>query len=75
MLSVGEMGNVPADFLLDSCNRWRPWPATNALSWLNDDLFDQCNDRPPYLRVADTTERQGERDTIRCSEKFNYVRG
>ena len=32
MLSVGEMGNIPADFLLDGCNRWRPWPATNVLA-------------------------------------------
>jgi hypothetical protein len=38
-------------------------------------LFDERNDRPPHLRVADTAERQGERDTIRRGQKFIDVRG
>ena len=75
MLSVGEISNVPADFLLDGCNRWRTSPAIKLLGRLNHDLFDERNDRPPHLRVADTAECQGERDTIRRSQKFIHVSG
>jgi hypothetical protein len=74
MRSIGDVGNVPADFLLDGCNRWRFRSAIN-MDWFDDDLLDEGNDRPTHLRLADTTERQGQRDTVRSGEKIVDVRG